>query len=74
MKEWLASRSSQGRGPPSRPSSQHAKADNLRPEPERRLVTLTFASWNQIAAWLLALDRLRQVRAEPGALLIRFYS
>jgi hypothetical protein len=29
------------RGPPSRPSSQHAMADNLRPEPERRLVSHT---------------------------------
>jgi hypothetical protein len=48
-------------GPPSRPSSQHAMADNLRPEPERRFGELPFASWNQLAKWMIWLDSLQRV-------------
>ena len=42
-------------------TSVYAKtpADSLREEPERTLVTLTFASWNQIHRWLRQVVGLR---------------
>ena len=47
-------------GPPSRPSSQHAMADNLRPARERKVVSLNFASWNQLDEWLRQVEWLRR--------------
>jgi len=38
-----------------------ATADSLREKSERRLVTLTFASWNRISDWLRQVDGLREV-------------
>jgi hypothetical protein len=40
-----------------------ASADSLRERPERKLVTLTFASWNRIAPWLRRLNTLLNVQS-----------
>ena len=57
MKEWLASRSSM-RVVTS--ASAKATADSLPEKPERRLVTLTFTSWNQLDQWLRQVEELRR--------------
>jgi hypothetical protein len=44
-----------------RPAFATATADSLREKGERRLVTLTFASWNRIREGLRRLDALRRV-------------
>src|SRR6266540_6428153 len=46
-------------GPPTRRSSA-TPADSLRLTGERRLVSLTFASWNQVTGWLRRVDSLRR--------------
>src|SRR5437870_3374504 len=46
-------------GPPSRWQIVRASADSLACIHERRLVTLTFASWNPLRSWLRQLDSLR---------------
>jgi hypothetical protein len=61
---WLASRSSHVREVRRRGVVFFliaAMADSLRTEPERRLVSLAFASWNRIREWLRRLDALRCV-------------
>jgi hypothetical protein len=60
MKEWSV-RSAFAKAPagqPSRglPTEAHAYVGKR----ERRLVTLTFASWNQIGEWLRRIKALRQ--------------
>jgi hypothetical protein len=62
MLVWLASRSLSGEreGPPTRRFAT-TPADGLRETRERRLVSLTFASWNRVGEWLRRLESLRLV-------------